>query len=82
MSRYEKHITERNTIVAKTPEGRTIEYRVLPDGGAKPITLIEPTGQVYFEYDLDKAKHEERQVGTRQTTASGWFYPPDINPDE
>ena len=38
-----------------------IEYEPKPEGGAKPVTVIEPDGKVYFEGDMkrERLKHEK-----------------------
>jgi len=56
--------TERNekgNLVVRTPSGRVIEYESKPEGGAKPVTVIEPDGKVYFEGDMkrERLKHEK-----------------------
>lgn len=48
--------------VLRLPSGRVIEYQDLPNGGAKPITVIEPDGQVYFRDDLDRMKVEAKKT--------------------
>ena len=48
--------------VLRLPSGRVIEYQDLPNGGARPVTVIEPDGQVYFRDDLDRMKIEAKKT--------------------
>lgn len=51
-------VNKHGNKVFRLPSGRVIEYQDLPNGGARPMTVIEPDGQVYFRDDLDKMKIE------------------------
>ena len=50
-----EHLANGNFIV-RLPSGRVIEYEKTPDGGGKPVTVIEPDGMVYFESDMIEAR--------------------------
>ena len=53
--------TSWGTFFIKTPSGKTIEFEPMEDGGAKPVLLIMPDGQVFFEDDLKNAEHEAKK---------------------
>lgn len=61
MRGYENSRNKSGNLVVRFPSGRVVEYEHLQDGGAKPVTIIEPSGQVYFESDLDRARAEKQE---------------------
>lgn len=61
---FYKYTNAHGNIVLHLESGRVIEYEPKPSGGAKPVFVIEPNGEVFFESDLkrERKNHEVAPV--------------------